>query len=296
MIQTLAMTFKIAKFKDEAVDKTKYQLIFDTCKNAEVFIGDEIHSMVDGDIWNKVHAYFTNAIYRLGFSATPYQRLSTELLLEAAFGPIRIDISCSELIKKGFLTRPDVYVVKFKQPRLPGGTTYQEAYRDRISENEDRNLLITKIASKCWKNNLRVFVAITHLKQGKFLKQMLEKVIGDGSVVFIEGIMDVEKRQQAIKDMEYGKLRMVIGSRCMNEGVNIKSMQVLISARAGISKIEYIQTIGRALRLHPDKAKATIFDIQDYGCKYFGAHSMERMEVLLTEPEFNIKVIESDKV
>lgn len=291
MIQTLANAFKIKSkdFKSETIDAKGYSQIYTMCTQAQVLITDELHCMTDGTVWSKVFARFPNTYYRWGFSATPYKRLSGELLSGSIYGPVIAKESYLDCIKKGYLTKPEVFIYRYKQQGLPCGVKYQQAYKERIVENEDRNLLICKIALDYFNKGKKTFIAVTHLNHGRLLKQMLETVVGKGNVIFAEGSTSLEKRQEGIKDFENGG-KILIATSIYNEGVNIKSMDVLINARCSLSQTTFLQTIGRCLRLASGKDVATIIDIQDQNVKYFAYHSRCRLEIL-QDCEFNIKFI-----
>ena len=292
MIQTLANAFKIKskEIKNETIDMKGYNNIYNMCNQAQVLITDELHTMVDGNVWSKVFARFSNTYYRWGFSATPYKRLSGELLSGAIYGPVIAKESYLDCIKKGYLTKPEVLIYRYKQQGLPYGVKYQQAYKERIVENEDRNLLICKIALEYFNKGKKTFIAVTHLNHGRLLKQMLETVVGKDKVIFAEGSTSLEKRQEAIKKFEQGGI-ILLSSSIFNEGINIKSMDVLINARCSLSQTTFLQTIGRCLRLAPGKKVATIIDIQDTNVKYFAYHGRARLEIL-QDCEFDIKFVD----
>lgn len=293
MIQTLANAFKIKskEIKSEVIDMKGYSNIYSMCTQAQVLITDELHCMTDGNVWSKVFARFPNTYYRWGFSATPYKRLSGELLSGAIYGPVIAKESYLDCIKKGYLTKPEVLIYRYKQQGLPYGVKYQQAYKERIVENEDRNLLICKIALEYFNKGKKTFIAVTHINHGKLLKQMLETVVGKGNVIFAEGSTSLEKRQEGIKDFENGG-KILIATSIYNEGVNIKSMDVLINARCSLSQTTFLQTLGRCLRLATGKDIATIIDIQDQNVKYFAYHGRARLEIL-QDCEFDIKFVDA---
>ena len=293
MIQTLANAFKIKskEIKSEVIDMKGYSNIYSMCTQAQVLITDELHCMTDGNVWSKVFARFPNTYYRWGFSATPYKRLSGELLSGSIYGPIIAKESYLDCIKKGYLTKPEVLIYRYKQQGLPWGVKYQQAYKERIVENEDRNLLICKIALDYFNKGKKTFIAVTHINHGRLLKQMLETVVGKGNVIFAEGSTSLEKRQEGIKDFENGG-KILIATSIYNEGVNIKSMDVLINARCSLSQTTFLQTLGRCLRLATGKDIATIIDIQDQNVKYFAYHGRARLEIL-QDCEFDIKFVDA---
>jgi superfamily II DNA or RNA helicase len=292
MVQTLANYFSIKSkdIKAEKVDMTKYNSVMNMCINAQVVITDEMHCMTDGAVWSKVFNKFSKAYYRLGFSATPYKSLSGELQSEAIYGPIIAKESYMDCIKKGYLTKPEVLVYRYKQQGLPYGTRYQQAYKEKIVENEDRNFVICQLVLKYFNAGKKVFIPVTHINHGKLLKQMLETVVGD-NVIFLEGCKSLKDRQQGMKNFENGG-KILLGTSILNEGVNIKSMDVLINARCSLSQSMFIQTIGRCLRLSPGKTKAVIIDIQDQNIKYFAYHGRARLG-MIQDCEFDYKFIDN---
>lgn len=291
MIQTLVNAFKIKskEIKSENINMSDYQKIYNVCTNTQVVVTDEMHAMLTGDVWSKIFIRFTNAYFRLGFSATPYKCFPEQLAAEAIYGPVIAEESYTNCIKKGYIVKPEVIVYNYKQQGLPYGMRFQAAYKERIVENEDRNFLICQIALKYFQSNKKVFIPVTHLNHGRLLKQMLETVVGKGNVIFLEGCKTVEERQKGMKDFENGG-KILLGTQILNEGVNIKSMDVLINARCSLSKSVFLQTIGRCLRLYPGKTKATIIDIQDKNIKYFSYHGRERYQIL-QDCEFDIKEV-----
>ena len=77
-------------------------------------------------------------------------------------------------------------------------------------------------------------------------------------------------------------------SKIFSTGINIPNLHNIIFASAGKAKIKIMQSIGRALRLHPTKKIATIFDIAD-NTRYALKHLKERKKLYETE---KYKIIE----
>ena len=299
MIQTAASAYRIKcghlDKSDDNISGSNRALIAKTIEDAEVVIGDEVHGMI-GQTWYTLHKYFKNATYKLGFSATPGYTEEAHLLLEAAFGPLLVDITCSELIRKGYLTKPTIYFINFKHDRVDRELSYAALYTKEITENTNRNLIIVKTAINFWKTGRRILIAVLHIRHGEILYEMLRSVVGEHEVVFAQGRTDMEDRQQALRDLNDGKVRIVIATKIFSEGVDIKHLDVLINCKAQISYIDYLQIVGRVLRTAPGKTKADIIDFYDFGCRYLTTHSKERLDLMQREPEFTIKMIESEKI
>ena len=300
MVQTAANALKIKTEGNNEKDVTPLTIansiiIMKTLNECECLIVDEVHGIIS-NTWYSMHRYFKHAYYKLGWSATPGYLESKNLLLEAAFGPRLVDITCSDLIKAGYLTQPYFYFVNLKHERQPKEDTYPTVYKNEITENQHRNLLITSIATSYWKNGNRVLIGVQHLKHGLILEDMLKKVLGKDHVIFVRGETDSEIRRTVLKELNAGNSRMVIATKVFSEGIDLPNLNVLINAKAQISYIDYLQMIGRVLRKVEGKDKAFIIDFYDYGCKYLTSHSKERLQLATNEPEFKIHKIESGKI
>jgi superfamily II DNA or RNA helicase len=300
MIQTLANVYKIKVEGFEEKDKTKInhekesaikRIIMDT----ECLMADEVHNMV-AKTYYSMQRYFKNAYFKFGFSATPYRTDQADLLLEAAFGPRVSELSCTELIDKGFLARPIFYLVKVKHNRAPREWNYQELYEKEVVLHEERNFAIVKLATKFWKENRRVLVIVNHRKHGEILENMLGITIGAKNVKYVHGDTDTGERQQALTDLNTGDIRMVVATKVWSEGINIKNLEVLINTKAQESPVDFVQIIGRAMRKAEGKDKVCIIDMYDHGCRYLEKHAKARLEVLKQEPAFELNEIDMEHI
>ena len=300
MVQTVANAYKVKLTGFEEKDKTKItndkvNSVKTLIETAECLIADEVHA-ITAPSYYALQRYFKNAFYKYGFSATPYRTDHADILLEAAFGKRIAEISCSDLIRKGFLAKPDFYLVKFKHKRAPGALNYAELYDQEVVNNENRNYVITKMATKAWQLGKKVLIIVQMRKHGELLEKMLGITIGKENVRYVHGDTDTELRQDTLTDLNSGKIRMVIATKVYSEGVNIKTLNTLINCKAQDSAVDFVQIIGRAMRKAPGKDRVCIIDIFDEGCRWLAGHSKNRLEVLKQEEEFTIYEIESDKV
>jgi superfamily II DNA or RNA helicase len=84
---------------------------------------------------------------------------------------------------------------------------------------------------------------------------------------------------KAIKDLNEGRLDILIASDIFKEGVDIPTVPTLINAAGQKSKVATIQRIGRALRPKPPHNKALIIDFID-GNEPLKRHSLQRFKAL----------------
>ena len=92
---------------------------------------------------------------------------------------------------------------------------------------------------------------------------------------FISGDTSSKIRADLKQALEEKQVYCVIAT-IWKEGVNIKSLDVVINAAGGMSEIATLQSIGRALRVTETKKKITIIDFVD-AYRYLNHHAIMRL-------------------
>ncbi len=94
----------------DRIDPKKREVVLKALKNANMVIFDETHH-VPANTYQKV-AQFTPAKYRFGLSATPFRDDGKTLeIIAGVGGTLGHKINAQDLIKIGFLTPPEIYVI-----------------------------------------------------------------------------------------------------------------------------------------------------------------------------------------
>ena len=94
-----------------------------------------------------------------------------------------------------------------------------------------------------------------------------------------------------IKDFNEGKIRVLIGSGILNEGISISNMKVLIMASSGKAISQTIQKIGRVLRITKDKKEGIFYDFIDTGNKILEKQSKNRLRIYKKEGYDDIHIL-----
>lgn len=247
-----------------------------------------------------------NAFYRVAVSATPYRDDGTDILIEAASGKVQYRYTCTRAINDGYLARPIIYIVNYKQKRLPKmitvpkvdkitgivteqtkKMTYKDAYDMIITNNAERNGLIENLIRQQYNQGKTVLCLVRYIEHGHNLLKLLKDLGKD--VRYVNGELDSKLLMQTLDDLDKKKVRVVIGTSVFNEGVDVKHLDCVINATAGDSSVNAMQIVGRALRKVPGKDHVDIYDIADYGVRWFTNHSANRKKMYETEPGFIIK-------
>jgi hypothetical protein len=73
-------------------------------------------------------------------------------------------VTASDLIKLGYLVKPDIYFVPIKQ--VYQGKNYNTIYNQAIVENENRNKIVYKITQQMYKRNKHILILFKTIKHG----------------------------------------------------------------------------------------------------------------------------------
>ena len=252
----------------------------------DVLIIDEGHLLaakVFYSIIQKCDAYF-----RFVLSATPLMRDDNRnLMVIGTTGPVIFKVSAAQLIKEKVLAEPKVEFLKVDSGSPITGKTYQEIYENGITNNEFRNSLILKKVKEHKRDQILVLVRI--IKHGKNLQTLFAKEGVKSEFIWGDDITD--HRRNSLNDFKRRKLKVLISSMILKEGVDIPAIDVVIVASGAKSKITTLQSLGRALRRTKRKTKASVIDFTDCNDSYLLKHSKRRLEIYEQEG-FKVEVEE----
>ena len=152
--------------------------------------------------------------------------------------------------------------------------------KELLSTLDIRNDFIARLLCACKKNSL---VMVNFLNHGFALEDTVKKVNEElgtkKDIYFIRGEIETDVRDEIKKLMEKNSNIVCIAiTKIFSTGINIKNLHNIVLAAGGKSSVTVVQSIGRGLRLHPDKKELNIWDIADKGYKYSLNHAIRRKE------------------
>lgn len=245
-VATFQSLFTKIKGKTKMGDKIKLDLKHsDALKSAQMVITDEVHH-ASMNCLGDLLKYCTNTKFRIGVSATPQREDGYDMMLEALFGQKIFTIGISELIQKGYLARPKIYM--FKTPYfLDKNLSYRAGYGEFI-KNENKNKLIAEIAYRFGKIGKSVLISFTRVEHLKLVKKELDKINElNLTIKSIVGDNTATQKIDAIQSLDTKEFNIVL-STLFGEGVDVPSLDVLINARNAKSAIDAKQQTGRVIR------------------------------------------------
>lgn len=294
-VQTLALASKKVEFEkykydedydweaDNEMTKDNKELILEWSRSVGTVIFDEVQRVASRTAYS-ARFMFVNAKHSFGMSASPWRDDGADLMIEGAFGQKIVDITASELIRAGYLIRPNIIVKKI-QNNVWEGKTYASIYKSYIVENTFRNMQIVKDAIEQYDLGRTTLILVTQIKHGELLEKMIKSCGRD--VVFISGKSKSKIRSQAIQDMRDGKVKLMIASTIADVGLDVPRITSIVEAGAGKSSVTALQRVGRAIRPFDGKKEAYYITYRD-NAPYLASQIDKKLEIWRTEPEFNI--------
>jgi len=269
----------------------KHEPTWDLLTSTDLLFLDECHK-AGSDSWYQV-AKACDAFFRFGLSGTPLKRTDgADMRLLAVTGPVLVEIRNKHLIERGISSEVEVQMLSIRKPTIPKGVLYPEAYKTGIVANVYRNRAAAVMADKFVRKGKSVVVLVKEIAHGWELDKRLWTFKQRSFLThqFINGTMDSDVRQKALRDFENGDLKVLIATSILDEGVDIPNIDVLIMAGGGKSSIKTLQRVGRGIRLG-GSGKLIVVDFADFHNHYLLEHSLQRLRDYKGEDCFEIKQI-----
>ena len=154
---------------------------------------------------------------------------------------------------------------------------YKLSMRKGIVENTERNEKAVEVARKHLGQSILIIVDM--IQHG----QIVEKMLNEAGVnaVFISG--ESEVRKSALDMFKRGKLKVLISTTILDEGVDIAKIEIMLFLAGKKSKRQLLQRVGRGLRKKEGENEVHIYDFLDFGSRYLTRHSKERISIYREE-------------
>lgn len=222
---------------------------------ADVVIIDEAHRSLSKTYLKLVGMYKNSQV--LGLTATPIR--SDGRGLGHIFSDMVKAPSIRKLTEEGHLVRCEYYAPTI--PDLNGIQTSMGDYNSvQLADRMDRPKLIGDIVAS-WKriaNNKKTIVFASSVAHSK---NLAESFIDIGiKAAHIDGETDHAEREKVLDEFNNGDMKIICNCMVLTEGFDCPPAEVCVLARPTKSLGMYIQMVGRVLRPHDGKEKATVID------------------------------------
>lgn len=212
--------------------------------------------------------------YRFSFTGTYLRADAKTLDLWGFCGTKIYSYPAYKAISDGFLTPLTAIVHK-----IDGISKYK--YQTEYKANYAGGIAILERILEIVSNNPHDQILIlVNLKEqsGKIINGYLSTM---GYVnEFISGDDTKEHITDSISAFNDKRIRILIGSKVIGEGIDVRSTDHLILACGGKSEVAIVQAIGRCVRKYEGKEVAYVHDFDFVGTKYMSKHLKMRIDIM----------------
>lgn len=231
-----------------------------------LMMNDECHLATGASI-SKIIKQMAHCEYKFGLSGSLKDGKTNVLQYIGMFGEVFRPVDTAKLMEDGQVAQMDVKSVILRYSDAECAACQDLDYQKEIkyiTTHKKRNAWVCDLASKLSARNENVLVLFKLTAHGKALYETLVAKHGADKVHYIAGETDTEVRNalRGVAENETG-LIIVASYGVMSTGVSIKQLHHLVFAHPIKSKVIVLQSIGRVLRKHGNKAKAIVWDIID---------------------------------
>lgn len=237
---------------------------------------DEAHHAV-APVLKRVIQYF-NTDFTIGLTATDQR--PDKKKLETVFGTYSTSLSLMEAMEKGVVATTNVYRIEtnidLSRVRF-NGKDYVNADLEKRIRVTSRNELIVSVLKEYFTSgeaSLRqgvIFcVNVNHANE-------MAKLLNHAGITAASYTRQTKNPMMVMEDFKQKKIRFLCACNMISEGWDYPELGILVMARPTLSKVLYLQQIGRGLRKTDVKKNVIVIDVVDeYGAmvKACNMHSL----------------------
>ena len=221
---------------------------------------DEFHHAVT-DQYRRIVDYFQPQ-FLLGLTATP-ERMDGKNIYEICDYNVPYQISLKEAINKGMLVPFHYYGVydetDYSGLRIVKGRYDERELNQAYIGNERRYDLIYKYYRK-YRSLRAIGFCCSRQHAEDMAKEFCQRGIASAAVYSGENGAYAEERNEAIRKLKNGEIRVIFSVDMFNEGVDIASLDMVMFLRPTESPVVFLQQLGRGLRLYKGKEYLNVLD------------------------------------
>ncbi len=226
---------------------------------------DEAHHAV-APVWKRMIQYFDTE-FLIGLTATDER--PDKKKLETLFGTYSTSLSLMEAMDKGIVAKANVYRIEtnidLSKIRF-NGKDYVNADLEKRIRVTSRNELIVNVLKDYFTSgeaaNLQGVIFCVNVSHTKEMAKLLNKA-GISAVSYTR---ETKKPEEVMKRFKNKEIRFLCACNMISEGWDYPELGVLVMARPTLSKVLYLQQIGRGLRKTDTKKNVIVIDVVDeYG-------------------------------
>ena len=226
---------------------------------------DEAHHAV-APVLKRVIQYF-NTEFTIGLTATDQR--PDKKKLETVFGTYSTSLSLKEAMEKEVVAKANVYRIEtnidLSQVRF-NGKDYVNADLEKRVRVTSRNELIVSVLEEYFtsgeaglRQGVIFCVNVNHANE-------MAKLLNNAGMTAASYTGQTKNSTELMEDFKQKRIRFLCACNMISEGWDYPELGILVMARPTLSKVLYLQQIGRGLRKTDVKKNVIVIDVVDeYG-------------------------------
>lgn len=237
-------------------------------------IVDEVHKAKADVLRKLLSTYLAHCPLRWGLTGTMPEEDGDKVGVVACIGPLLGEINTKELQDKGILAQLMVNVWQLQDLGEAAFDNYQSELK-WLTTNAKRLKFLAQEAIKISENG-NTLILVDRVETGKILQSLIPDSI------FVSGAMKSKDRKEEYKEVQEVDGKVIIATYGVaSTGINIVRIFNLVLFEAGKSFVRVIQSIGRGIRVAPDKDFVNVYDVCS-NCKFSKRHLTKRKKFYTT--------------
>lgn len=242
-------------------------------EDVDLIAVDEVHH-AGAKTYTNLLTDMDHIYFRYGFSGTFLRNDSKTMEMHGFMSNKLYEYPPTKATAEGYLT-PTEYVIS----RIHGRPhkNYQVEYNYNYCGSPQLLHEIREIILNVPNNEQILILVDRKEKAGYVITEFLKEHHIDNT--YISGDNSKEEISDAIEQFNEKKIKVLIGTSVIGEGVDVHSTQHLVIATGGKSEIKFVQAVGRCVRLHEGKTKSYVYDFYFEGTNYLEKHLRKRLQI-----------------
>jgi len=234
---------------------------------------DEAHHAI-AESYKKILRYF-RPDFILGLTATPERTDGTSVL--ELFKDVAHRLDLKTAIELGELvpircvrvnTNVDISRVRFNQIQYH----WKDIEESLIIPSRDALIVKTYIEHVRGKKGVAFCVNVQHGHN------LADQFVASGvNARSVSGKLPQKERDSILQEFQYGNIDVLCACDILNEGWDCPEVEVLMMARPTLSKVIYLQQLGRGTRKSEGKESLVVFDFIDNSSRYNQSLNLHRV-------------------
>lgn len=204
------------------------------------------------------------AHYRFGFTATDKRADGRHPYMKVVIGPV--------IYRHKFKSKVPVEVVPVKTHGFYYGYRGSWDWRNLLNalkNDDERNCTIAKIVVDEIKAGNSILVLSREIDHLQNIYDFIDLEFGfdlgwtQQVEILAAALLNKDERKKMLADFREGKLKCILATQLADEALDVPRLNRIVLTFPGKHDGRIIQQVGRALREHPDKVDALVYDVVD---------------------------------